>query len=399
MFQIGNIPGIEALCISCTENALQARKFLEACKSSTEILNKIFDNITNIFSTDIDVDDNQALYLTIEDLEADVIIVNNDPNEINAEEYEFECRECNNYFETYMKLNAHNLKYHGNFTCEQCFDVFPSHPELRVHITSKHTFKCPECPQFLNSEESLRKHQNRVHNIHVCKECGKSFRGLDKLHIHESKHATKNTCPKCGKMYTTKEYYVRHVKLCLVDKIDPHPVRSDYERNYTCEKCEKSYSTPGGLRVHIRFAHENAKPHVCPECGKEFTAPSYLKIHMIKHSGEKNFKCDICNNRFVTKEALLYHTRRHTGEKPYSCKICHETFVNASARAEHIKFRHVGPTLMCEICSRKFVTSHFLKQHISRHHDPSSKLYYGRNMIPPNMPGEQNMRIKVEIKN
>nr|XP_026484074.1 zinc finger protein 846-like [Vanessa tameamea] len=389
------IAGVEAVCTDCVNIALSSARFIEKCQNSSHILNGVFENLSNNFNTDIDTSNtNKTLYIVIDDLDSKILLVDKPQKKQKpiVSKLPFECHVCDEYFNTFVDIKAHNLAIHGTLTCDKCIETFESDIDLVSHESLSHKYKCPECPQYRSTEEGLRDHQDRLHNIYVCKECGKPCHGLDKLHTHEEKHKAKSSCPKCGKTYTTKEFYEKHVKLCLNNLIDPHPIRSNMEKTYSCEKCEKAYSTPGGLRVHNRFAHGNAKPHVCKECGKKFTAPSYLKVHMIKHTGEKNFKCDICNSRFVSKEALLYHTRRHTGEKPYTCKFCSERFVNASARAEHIKFKHVGPTLMCEICSRKFVTTHFLKQHISRHHDPTSKLYYGRNIIPPNLPVEQNMR-------
>lgn len=391
------IPGIDAVCTECVDKVLETVRFIERCQKSTELVNKVFSNLSSALNVGLDTNiKERALYIIVEENYPKLVWMKNEhsmrKNNQGIKQREIVCYKCNKLFDDYFNLKAHNLSNHDSFTCEKCYDTFFSESELDLHESDEHKYKCPECPQYRNTKDALQDHRERMHNLIVCKECGKSCHGLDKLRIHEEKHNSKHACPKCGKMYTTKDFYVKHVKLCLKDLIDPHPTRSSNKKIFTCGKCSKGYSTPGGLRVHNRFVHGNAKPHICKECGKHFTAPSYLKNHMIKHTGEKNFICDLCGSRFVTKEALLYHTRRHTGEKPYSCKICNERFVNASARAEHIKFKHVGPTLMCDICPRKFVTSYFLKQHISRHHDPSSKLYYGRNMIPPNMPGEQNMR-------
>lgn len=389
------VTGIDAVCPDCVELALVSARFMEKCQNSTYLINQVFESLTQNLNVDINTRDrNKSFYLLMEDLECNILVVNKSKlkQHLNIQKLPYKCHQCLESYDTVSELKAHNLSSHGTFTCEKCMDTFESDLDLINHGSTNHKYKCPDCPQYRNTEEGLKDHESMTHTMYVCKECGRFCQGFDKLQIHEDKHNAKSSCPKCGKTYTTREFYEKHVKLCLEDLIDPHPIRSSMLKSFACEKCDKAYSTPGGLRVHNRFAHGNAKPHECKECGKTFTAPSYLKVHMIKHTGEKNFKCELCNGKFVSKEALLYHTRRHTGEKPYSCKICNERFVNASARAEHIKFKHIGPTLMCEICSRKFVTTHFLKQHISRHHNPTSKLFYGRNMIPPNLPVEQNMR-------
>lgn len=395
--------------MQCVEKALDSYSFLERCKSSTHLLHKIFDDLTESLNVDITpTSKDQCLYIIVGKKESKIVLMDKTKKKTLVDKLtSFICHQCEPLdvdregtekgltFPSFVELSAHNLFCHATITCETCCQTFGNEEELALHRNSGHYFKCSQCDQYRNTEEALKEHFEKYHEIFMCAECGKSCKGFDKLQSHEEKHTSKSECPKCKKSYITKDFYYKHVKLCLADQLDPHPYRAKIKKKYVCEKCGKGYSTSGGLRVHNRFVHGNAKPHVCDQCGKEFTAPSYLKSHMIKHTGRKNFKCDICGNHFVSKEALLYHTRRHTGEKPYSCNLCSERFVNASARAEHIKFKHKAPTLTCEVCQRKFFTTTFLRQHTSRHHDPSSKLYSARSMVPPNMPGEQNMRNKV----
>lgn len=396
------IPGIDAVCPECVEKALESYKFIEQCKNSTNVLHQILDNVTESLNVDIEqTDEGQSLYVVVGKDESKLILMDKqNEKEMKASkclnQKLFVCQQCNIFVASIDELTTHNLSCHDRFTCKKCHQSFVDQNELELHEQSGHLYKCSSCNMYKNTEDSLKEHQDKIHTTFICKECGKTCKGLDRLQAHEAKHTCKCMCPKCGKTYITKDYYNKHVKLCMEDQLDPHPYRGKIKKSYFCEKCGKGYSTPGGLRVHERFVHGNAQPHVCEHCGKKFTAPSYLKIHMVTHTGEKKYKCDRCGNSFVSKEALLYHTRRHTGERPYSCKLCDEKFVNASARAEHMKFKHNGPTLPCEICKRKFFTASFLRQHMNRHNDPSSKLYAGRNTIPPNVPGKPNMRIKSE---
>lgn len=384
------------MCLPCVDKALDSLKFLQTCEKSTTVLNNVFNSVSNALSVDIDTTNaDHTLYISVGEHESQLILVDNEAKKKKTETTNiFQCTICNEQFEDIMELKVHNISTHFVLTCEKCYGHVSSETELAAHDDSQRKYECPECNEFRCTEESLKQHQDKAHGVFVCKNCGKAFKSIHKLHLHEQKHMSKSECPKCGKIYNTKGFFLKHVKLCLKDMLDPHPIRSKIEKTFFCDKCGKGYSTPGGLRVHYRFVHGNAKPHTCKYCNKQFTAPSYLKVHMVKHTGEKNFKCDLCSRLFVSKEALLYHTRRHTGDKPYSCTVCDEKFVNASARAEHIKFKHVGPTLMCEICSRKFFTPNFLKQHIKKHHDPSNKLYAGRSLIPPNVPAVENMRVR-----
>lgn len=310
---------------------------------------------------------------------------------------EYDYTECDQSEDYSSHLNVQNSDLRSSYSCDKCNFTTYNKNDIDTHRISTEMYKCHECPTVRCTKENLKEHINNIHDGHVCKECGKSYNGLKKLRTHEQKHLVKHECPKCGKTYSTKDFYSKHVKLCMEGLLDPHPMRCKMEKAYFCEKCGKRYATQGGLRVHERFSHENAQPHICSKCGKSFTAPSSLKAHLITHTGLKNFPCNICGGKFVSKGALLYHTRRHTGEKPYSCDMCDEKFVNASARADHIKHKHIGPTLSCEFCTRRFVTKNFLRLHLKKHHDPSNKIYIGRSEIPPNVPGVQNMRVQKPI--
>ncbi|GBP29607.1 Zinc finger protein 667 [Eumeta japonica] len=369
------IKALDAICVFCTETALTSYRFIINYQKCNELLENIVNNLTKTLDVDVsDLTEDKTICVVLEQDESRLLILNKNKKTNSISKKLYSCDECKTKFNTLGEYKDHSVLSHGLLVCEKCLETYPSKEELESHIKMNHRFKCSKCHQIRNSKEALQEHIDRVHGLLICKVCGKSYEGLEKLRIHEEKH-NKKICPNCGKKYNTKDFFLKHKKLCLQGLLQPHAPRPKSEFPYTCEQCGKGYSTKGGLRVHNRFVHGNAKPHVCEWCNKAFTAPSYLKTHIIKHTGEKNFECKICNGKFVSKEALLYHTRRHTGEKPYNCPHCSEKFVNASARAEHIKFRHIGPTLMCEICSRKFVTSSFLKKHMSKHHDPHSKLY------------------------
>lgn len=384
------IAGVDAVCTDCLNKAVEAIKFIESCENSNRKLNMILDTLTDTLSMDIDTTNQEKMYILCKEDSPQLIFVEKEMKLKKVSKVK--CSMCKEIFQSLEEVKEHIYNKHGLYTCDRCQYTNNNEAVMVEHDTSPELYKCAACPVIRCTEDSLKEHEDSLHGAHVCKDCGKSFKGLDKLLAHEEKHSTVNKCPKCGKVYTTIEFFQKHVKLCLTGQVIAHPFRSEHNRSYSCKECGKGYSTPGGLRVHEKFVHGDAKPHVCNQCGKKFTAPSYLKAHLITHTGAKNFKCDICNGHFVTKEALLYHTRRHTGEKPYSCNQCDEKFVNSSARADHIKHKHIGPTLACKLCQRKFVTKNFLRIHMKRHYDPTNRLFIGRNTIPPNVPGHQNMR-------
>lgn len=375
---------MDAICKKCLLKALQTYSLLKQYKINTLKLHKVVDSINSALNVDINVEHKQV-YIICDEIYSELVFVQNVVDEPPSIEIINKCEHCKENFNHIDRLVAHNQHQHDLFTCKKCIYTSGNEDSVKEHENSIELYKCKNCDQVRCTKTSLKDHEDKAHGLYVCKECGKCYNGLDKLLAHELKHVVKNECPKCGKNYCTKEFFEKHMKLCLEDSVDPHPMRSRMEKNHYCRICGKRYSTIGGLRVHERFIHGNAEHQICKKCGKKFTAPCYLKAHLVTHTKEKKFPCDMCSGKFVTKEALLYHRRRHTGDKPYACFECGERFVNASARVDHIKFKHIGPTLSCDFCTRKFVTKTILRMHMVKHHDPKNKLYVGRADVPRNV--------------
>lgn len=390
------LPGLMEVCMDCIQALMECHSFILKYRNTNKLLNDVLDNaLDTICNVENDsLDDNQMLFLVADPCDSKAVLT------ARADRYEevkshLRCKKCDRECYSEKDYEEHRRFVHGVLPCEICQQTYLEEEELEKHMREMHTYQCNECMKVLHSKRAMVSHLHKKHRSakYICKRCGLMCPTVNKLILHESSHS-KMECPKCSKTYLTVGSYTKHQNLCLSGLYDPQPYRSRLKQSHICVECGKGYSTPGGLRVHERFTHENEIPHRCPHCPKAFTAPSYLKAHLITHTGEKNFNCTLCNKNFVTKEALLYHTRRHTGEKPYSCKHCDEKFVNSSARAEHIKYKHSQPTLKCSICSRMFVTKFFLRKHFAKHFDPSSKLF--NRSGPADVPSVENRRAKIE---
>ncbi|GFT46975.1 zinc finger protein 227 [Trichonephila clavipes] len=93
--------------------------------------------------------------------------------------------------------------------------------------------------------------------------------------------------------------------------------------------CNSSFSTSGGLKVHLS-THTNEKPYICEICGKSFSRATRLKAHLRIHTKEMPYVCKICNKGFSQNGSLRYHLSIHTKEKPYVCEMCNKGFTQAA---------------------------------------------------------------------
>jgi len=176
-------------------------------------------------------------------------------------------------------------------------------------------------------------------------------------------------------------------------------VAVEKESLHNCEKCDLSFSTSGGLRVHMTVHSENGNHH-CFVCGKGFESLSGLKDHVTAHTSASNHFCDKCGRWFKDQVVLWKHIARHgerlDGGKISDCSMCGDEYDTEGDLAEHVLDhlpqlkanaclvcgRHLAPMssmekhlrthtgekmASCPICARKFAEAYNLKSHMRIH--------------------------------
>lgn len=89
-------------------------------------------------------------------------------NSSNAENYDFFCTSCSSSFETQQKLTEHVKLYHPVYRCPVCFTSFETNKSLADHLRTTCKIKwinCDLCSHIAVSENTLKKHKERVHNV------------------------------------------------------------------------------------------------------------------------------------------------------------------------------------------------------------------------------------------
>ncbi|XP_059094186.1 zinc finger protein 358-like isoform X2 [Tigriopus californicus] len=143
---------------------------------------------------------------------------------------------------------------------------------------------------------------------------------------------------------------------------------------YSCMKCDKIFSTPHGLEVHARRAHNGKRPYACELCNKTFGHEISLTQHRAVHNSEKTFSytrpypCQYCGKRFHQKSDMKKHTYIHTGEKPHKCVVCGKAFSQSSNLITHSR-KHSGfKPFNCDLCGRSFQRKVDLRRHKETQH-------------------------------
>ena len=67
------------------------------------------------------------------------------------------------------------------------------------------------------------------------------------------------------------------------DKNSEKPqAKKSLRSRFLCEYCKKSFTVKNNLIRHIKYAHQNLKPHKCIECEKAFSLKQGLQRHVTK---------------------------------------------------------------------------------------------------------------------
>lgn len=168
----------------------------------------------------------------------------------------------------------------------------------------------------------------------------------------------KRTCPHCKKVYSTPAGMRRHV-------------RGKHEGKYQkwCDECEKSFYDSGSYSKHVNEVHKQILRRPCPECKnkKTFATKATLDRHLaIVHGGAKK-ECPECH-KVMTAGALGQHIKeKHSDELKVECEECGEILGNKKYLKAHIEQVHLKLKVKCTICGLD-VLKYQLNKHMHAEH-------------------------------
>ncbi|XP_013397519.1 zinc finger protein 286A isoform X2 [Lingula anatina] len=234
-----------------------------------------------------------------------------------------QCNLCKRWFTSKKNLSVHisikhpkesaylnAVKGNSKVICMLCgASVVNLHTHTeRCHSEKLGSYHCDECFKAYNSEQLLKEHKYRVHQLkerHLCHLCPRSFKHARYLqdHIQDAHIRNKHyECDECHKVVTTAKTLYKHKKTHTGKK------------SHTCAYCGKGFFEGPNMRRHVRLIHEtNSVERVqCPECDKTFTLKSNLKQHMdAVHNHQFTYKCSLCHRGFYRRNKLEEHMKSH----------------------------------------------------------------------------------------
>ena len=136
------------------------------------------------------------------------------------------------------------------------------------------------------------------------------------VHSQDKKYCDLKIDP-LGKSMNIKDLSILLFRLPRKSIISTEKTGNMPSKNYKCIICGKTFSLTGGLKRHIKTAHEGRRRyHRCDHCGKSFSEFSNLKKHIkFVHEGQKDHKCEHCGKSFSEFSYLKKHIKTiHEGQ-------------------------------------------------------------------------------------
>lgn len=222
----------------------------------------------------------------------------------------FECSYCNLDFKTQSSFEKHLYTQIHVGKRKQLVDD----RDETIMVQENGHFNCRFCEEKYESKRDLRNHASDYHNADMqfhCPVCNKKFEKTNRLMGHLRTHNRLNgslervPCTICNKMLPPHNME-RHLTVMHTN---------DEEKEFKCKVCDKKFSLRDQFVRHEAI-HTNKKDFLCQTCGKSYAFEKSLRLHeKTVHNGIKAHACEDCDSRFSFLNDLIIHKRLHTGER------------------------------------------------------------------------------------
>ncbi|ALC44503.1 CG17328 [Drosophila busckii] len=203
------------------------------------------------------------------------------------------------------------------------------------------------------------------HTLIECHVCNQKFKEAFRYEEHMKHHNDllpfQCEVETCKKSFTTNGGLRLHMEHAHPELVKAYPC--------TVEGCDRTFTRTHKLTNHLKNVHSIVKPKIkefpCPECDKVFQCPTALKKHMYKHTGEEfPNACEHCGKRFFIQAELRDHLLRHAGIKNYECPHCGIGKYTQSELNKHVAIHNRVKQFHCSQCNHSSYSKHALNNHV-----------------------------------
>ena len=315
----------------------------------------------------------------------------------------FPCKFCNSWFKTEEIRNDHQVT-HNLFTCEFCFqnietEKFDSHvcqEENDPQPSTSETFSCKFCSKEFASNESMKKHNEKVHEAKVSlQQCDSGLKvlpseqELKKYSDNQLRGIINDARPDYHSVmrFMDNEYPETTTKTKLLEKkvedfekifsvqqnyqpiyFEEIPIAEiDYKHQETfqCDECERQFAAKSEFFDEFQKETNIQINYVCPhkvkidfksEVHEEKKTPEFLNEPQIEiqpaendtetHNNstvevheEKNDSSDVNLDQVETEEQFVDKVKSER-KKPFQCKTCNASYEQRNEIVEHCNSHH-----------------------------------------------------------
>ena len=313
------------------------------------------------------------------------------------------CRLCELKFYSASQCLDHMKDEHQvemQFTCEDCFEVFPKHSELVEHRFVAHgkgpKHKCQYCSLRLGRKDDHTTHENRCKTGWKYEDQG----SITYTSFISQKAGIENTAKKPKLTEETKK-----PKVLLLKKIKVNNDPLYGMRNIQCYICGQENLLVSKLEEHVQTQHPEMLPYLkqskgvfgparmlndqCQQCKQVCESAQHKNLHQcgkphpqwLGISIDSVFKCEVCGDANAGYYHYLWHMALFHDEEKLNwvgrtdymkgqvkeCKKCEFSSEDYSEFRSHMRNIH-GPRVRCTYCD-KHVLKSGLNTHIKRKHE------------------------------